>query len=237
MKTQHVHDWALTQDFSLVESSEVANRLRANRVDGEILSNLETNDIEEYLGFSGSIAIKIHDAINPLLGLVDLTHAFGGQKDQNEVDAEGKQSLVRCCCIDDESLPGKRKRCDLVRRQISWREFSVVGLGCGDIGYGWHSHTWWDNGKSLIPSSQAMQSGSWGVKSSGALSSAVVLLSLLAIIFGVGSFIRSFWLCWKFVQGNPVLTQQCVLPERIIYCLDELLARSLSLFESSAKRL
>jgi hypothetical protein len=207
-KMHHVHDWALEQNFSPASTSEVANRLRVNRVDGEILRKLERKDIEQYLGFDRSIAIKIHDAIHRLVGLADLTQEFRDQKDKKVSDANGKQCLVRCCCIEDESLPGERNRCVLDHRHITWTEIFFVGRGCGNIGDGWHAHTWWDNGRCLLPSSQAMQSGTCDGKSAVALTSATVLLNVLAIIVGVGSC----WSCWKLAQA--IMAWQCVLSLR-----------------------
>jgi hypothetical protein len=109
MKIRHVHEWALTQEFGLADNIEVANRLRDNRVDGEILRKLDTKHIEKYLGFNPSIASKIHYAIHPLLGLVDLTDDFDDQQDKIVVGETGKKCLVSCCCVHDESVAGDRK--------------------------------------------------------------------------------------------------------------------------------
>jgi hypothetical protein len=194
----------LTQDFGAAGATKIANKLRDNGVDGEILSELTIKQVEQYLGFNHATATKIHDAIHPLLGLADLTNTFAGQKENNVVAAEGKQCLVRCCCVDSVtvSLPGGRRHCQLRSRQITWRELSPVGLRCGAIGSDWHSYNYWKNGKCLVSAREAMDLRTCSAKSAGTLTSAEMLLLVLVIIAVVGSL----WFCRGFIHGGLILT-------------------------------
>jgi hypothetical protein len=199
MKMQDVHAWALTQDFGLASTIEVAKRLLAEGVDGELLSKLELQDIEQYLRFDRSTAIKIYDAIHSLLGLADVTDEFDDEGEKSVVDATGQQCLVKCCCVKDESLPGDRNQCVLVQRNSTWREWSPIGdLGCDDLGDGWYSNNWWENRKCLIPARQVIQLRTCDVKSTVTLTSGETLLAVIAIISGISSV----WFCWSFIQGN-----------------------------------
>jgi hypothetical protein len=202
-KVQDVYKWALTQNIS------AANKLHDELVDGEMLILLHKEEIEEYLHLKPSVAQEIHDAIGRLIGLVDLTDEFKGKSDKKIPDGK---CLIRCCCIDDNSVPGNRNRCTIVRRRSTWREWSPVGGGCGDEGPGWHSFRKFKQKKCEVPAELAPESRTcYGRQREGFSASSAVLL----VVSAIGVLMRMAWFFWRV----PLEKRPHVPEKRLLNCI------------------